>query len=492
MNNNNQNSKIIFLFLLLIVGFIDISAKEFQVPGDEFTIIVKPERNNTVQIQNALSYKTNKWLRIILEGTFYVDKTLQTKKEKTIIEFSPNSKIIFTNTLSSGINIIHNNCIIRNGKITGTGKSSNNFYKGYGILLSGVDNCEISNVTLEKISGNNILLLQSRGKGCSNNIIKNNSIVSPVFKLNTSGDEAGILLGYSGNGYSHNNNTIDNNIIDGNNILKIGIGIIGHGVGNTFKNNRIHNCRNYGIICYESQTIGTSLSKSNVNNNIIRNIGEIENIRTPKGMGIYLMKSSNSIVSNNKVYDTLKNSDRTETLPAGSISINGSPYTIVKNNLIDGSQMYGIASAYSFNSQFMGNTIQNTRKSGAYFINMNDVIVKGNIFKNIGEVVIKGYFEDTSRPNLINQIDVDVYKNIPTGENFVITENTFYTDHNILYFTGTNANLKQNYKGNKVKNNKFEDNRIFGNNKKILTEKVAFRIDEKGTNTIKNNKFSIE
>jgi hypothetical protein len=43
------------------------------------------------------------------------------------------------------------------------------------------------------------------------------------------GDDAGILLGYSGDGYFHENNIITNNEIDGNNILKIGAGIIGHG-----------------------------------------------------------------------------------------------------------------------------------------------------------------------------------------------------------------------------------------------------------------------
>ncbi len=484
-----MKKKFNILIVLLLTHTIVSLANVIQAQSSDTIILrLQPSKDCTAQVQNALSHNTNKWLHIIIDGTFFLNQAVETKKDRTIIEFTPNSKFVFQNSQSSGITIKNNNCIVKNGKIQGNGTSSKSFYQGYGILIHGVDNCLISNMTFEKISGNNILLLQTK-KGCNNNQIRNNTIINPVFDLGVNGDEAGILLGYSGYGYSHNNNIIENNFIDGGDVLKIGVGIIGHGKGNVFRGNNIQNLRNYGIISYESEFTDVNLSESIIDNNTIRNIGEVGRSKTPKGMGIYLMKSNNSLVSENKVYNTLRNSDQNETLSPGAISISASPNTIVRNNVVDGSFMYGITSDYSFNSKFINNIISNTRKSGAYFINMNNIIVKGNSFRNIGEVVLKGYFEDTSLQYIKDQMRIDTYKNIRTGNNFIISENSFYTDQNVLFFTGSDPDKSKKYKGNRIARNKFENNRIIGNNKRPLNEKIAFRIEDSGSNIVRNNEF---
>jgi hypothetical protein len=237
---------------------------------------------------------------------------------------------------------------------------------------------------------------------------------------------------------------------------------------------------------YESKDKDTTLYNNLIKNNIICNIGEVNPKKTVKGMGIYLMKCSTSIVTGNRVYNTLRNSDETETLGAGAISISLSPNTIVSNNFVDGSYMYGLVSDYSFGSKFIKNTVQNTRKSGAYFMNMNDILVTGNTFKNIGAVVLRGYFEDTSLPYIKEQMSINKYKNINTGNNFRIVNNKFFTDKDVLYFIGTLGDKDGKFI-NKIRNNLVENNQIIGNPKK-QEELIHFRQEVSGSNNIRNNK----
>lgn len=480
-------NRILSAILLMSVIVVKLSANT----QDTLTLRLMPTSNNDYElIQNALNNKTNSYLKIILNGNFSIDKTLQTTRTNTMIELEGNSYLQIKNEKNGGIILAHNNCVVRGGNIRGNGKSSPDFYSGYGVLLTGVDNCIVQNVNFTKISGMAVFLFTAGKKGCRFNQIINNRIADPAMNLGLLGDDAAIFLGYSGEGYSHDNNTIKNNFIDGNDILKIGIGIIGHGRDNTFEGNTIQNLRNYGIISYESLYFDTTLSGTKVINNIVRNIGEVGNNKTVKGMGIYLMKSKSSIVSDNEVYNTLRNSDQTETLAPGAISVSLSENTIVKNNIVDGSFMYGITCDYSFNSQIINNTIMNTRKSGAYFINTNDILVSGNTFKNMGEVAIKGYFEHTNQPYIHEQLNVDTYKNVSTGNNFIIENNKIYTNQNILFFTGTEPDRSRGYKGNRIGYNRFENNTIIGNNRNNLSEKIAFRTETSGTNIIRNNAFS--
>jgi hypothetical protein len=119
---------------------------------------------------------------------------------------------------------------------------------------------------------------------------------------------------------------------------------------------------------------------------------------------------------------------------------------------------------------------------------MNDVKISGNTFKNIGEVVIKGYFENTSLPRIQEQLRDNRYKNIDTGNNFTVTNNKFYTNKDILYFEATGKDLSQNYKGNKLNNNVVENNEVIGNFKK-QNELVHFRQEISGNNFIQKNRI---
>ncbi len=453
------------------------------------TLIINLKPTNTkydnTAIQNAMNIRAGNNLKInFKKGIYSLNKTLVTTRPHTFLNFERGSVIQFTDEKSSGFLVQHDYFTLSNVHIKGNSRSSMNFYEGYGVMVNGASYCRIFGNTFEGISGNNIFLYpSSSGKGCNYNIIKDNYFKNPAFNVSRNGDESAILLGYSGANYSHDNNIIENNIIDGNNILKIGIGIVGHGKYNLINNNRIANVSAYGIISYESQNLGNTLCNTSIICNEISNVGETGLNRTVKGMGIYLMSSTKSIVSRNVIYNSLINSDETETLGAGAISVSLSPNVIVESNIIDVSYMYGIVSDYSFGSSFVGNTISNTRKSGMYFINMNDVSVKGNVFRKMKTVAIKGYFENTSLPYIQEQMVSDKYKNIETGNNFVISGNKFFTDNDVLFFTGHKEDIFKKYPGNLIRNNIFEKNTITGSNKKI-EDLVVFTNNVIGSNKV--------
>lgn len=467
--------------LLLLQFFFQPS---YANQKDTLTLTILPSNNDFSAIQNALNNKADAVLKIILKGNFYVDKTLETTRQNTLLQFTPGSSLHLLNKNSGGIVIAHNDCTVKGGTIIGNGISTTNFYKGFGILLSGVNNCTVQNMSFTKISGIAVFLSLAGNKGCNEDQVLDNRITNSVMDLGGKGDEAGILLGYSGNGYFHRNNVIKGNYVDGNNILKIGIGIIGHGDGNSFLNNQVYNCRSYGIISYESTYTDVSLHRTYIIDNTIKNIGEVGARKTVKGMGIYLQKSMNSIVKGNKIYNTLRNSDQTESLGAGSISISGSVNTIVDDNFIDGSFMYGFTNDYSFGSTFTNNTVENIRKSGAYFMNVNNVKVANNTFRSIGEVVFKGYFQNTSLKSIKAQWKIDTYLNLTTGQNILIEDNKIYKPKDILYFTGSKPLNGES--GNKIKNNNFKNNTIYGISKKI-PEMVNYREDVINSNRISNN-----
>lgn len=486
-NYKKPHSHRFYKIILSILFCGIIMLVQGQTNQEILKIVVKPGANDFQAIQNAMDNNTSKNLTIILDGNFVVNQTLVSKKNNTTIEFTKGSQITTTSNENGILLFIHNNCVVQNGKFIGNGKSATTYYTGFGVQLADTDNCKVINCSFENISGLSIFLSYSK-KGCKNSLIKGNHISKPAMYMKEIGDEAGIMLGYSGDGYFHENNLITLNEIDGNNVLKIGAGIIGHGKNNTFSLNKISNCLNYGIISYESVYTDISLTGSKILDNEIRNIGETGNRLTVKGMGIYLMKSMNSLVKGNKVYNTLRNSDKSESLPAGAISTSGSVNTTVENNIIDGSYMYGFVNDYSFNSNFNSNFVKNTRRSGAYFVNVNDVTVRDNHFENIGEVVFKGYFENTGLQYIKDQWKIKNYLNQSTGSNIRIENNYIVSDKDLLFFRGTGKKEKQ--LENKIKNNTFVNNIIKRSSGISVTdESIAFREVDGNTNVISNNKI---
>ncbi len=423
------------------------------------------------------------------KGNYDIKETLVIENSNISFIFEKGSKLINKNNQNGLILVKGNNFNLQNLELIGNNISANDIYGGYGVMLYGVNNAKIINCKFKNISGVNIFLTRNnKGDGCEKVLIENNKISSPAMNFSDYGDESGILLGYSGDNYFHKDNIIRNNSIDGNDKLKIGIGIIGHGDNNLIENNKVSNCLAYGIVAYESVYTDKSLFRTKIISNIVENIGEVDNKKTKKGMGIYLMKSQNSFVLNNKIINTLRNSDQSETLGAGGISLNGAINTIVKGNEIDNSFMYGIVNAYAFNSSIENNVIKNVRKSAIYLINVNDVKITENTIDSNNDVMIKGFFENTSTDYIKKMWKIEKYSNINTGNNIDIFNNKFIKPKEILYFY-TNLNKGKDYKENLISNNNFYNNIIYTNENENINSLIKFTSGK--NNKIENNKFLI-
>lgn len=423
-------------------------------------------------------------LVIKMIGNFVLYSPLLIDRENVILSFVKGSKITLLGN-AGGIIINANKVSIENGFFYGDGKSPSSFYDGFGILLNGVKDCKIISNQFYSLRGNGIYLApNSKNMGCEANMISLNKFSFEQGDVMRP-DASGIILGYSGIGYAHNRNVISENTIDGADRLKIGVGIIGHGSKNIFEKNVIRNCLDYGIICYESTNTDTALLNSSVINNFVTNIGQIGNAQTVKGMGIYLMKSMNSVVYGNKVKNVLRNSDRSETLGAGAITISGAFNCKVENNEIDGSAMYGFVNNYSFNSTFVNNKVYRSDKSAVHLVNVSNVYIKNNLFKYINEVIFKGYFENTKMPYIQQQWAKPKFVDRPTGIEIELSGNVIYRNGEILYFTGAPA--LDALPANLIGNNKFYGNKIIGKATNA-NDRVAFR-NTSNSNKIYNNTY---
>ncbi|WP_449437255.1 glycosyl hydrolase family 28-related protein [Pedobacter steynii] len=440
-------------------SYKSLNVKSFGAKGDGVT-------DDSFSIQQALDNASSSKTSVVFSGgTYKISKTLFTKKPFTRLVFSGGATIINSTNGLGILEIGHNNCSLENAIIIGSDISSGQIYTGFGVKLFGVQNCVIKGNSFAKISGVSILLLRKDTSGCSNNTISFNSIKEQALTLSNGFDASAILLGYSGTGYYHNNNLISNNNIDGNKRTNHGIAIIAHGRNNRVTSNNIENCLRYGILAYASKDEPNVLSGTIISGNTIRNIGAVDGTKNNMGMGIYLMKSHNSSIKNNVVENTLINSDRTETLASGAISINNSIGCVVEDNDINGSGMYGIVNLYGFNCSIVNNRVKGIRKSGVFLKNANSVIISKNVFSDIGEVTIKGNFGNTSKKAYASNGLLDLQKNVSTGMGISIKSNTFNGPKSqLVYFTGEKSDPNQNYTGNKLGNVVIENNIIKNKN----------------------------
>ncbi|PUB28532.1 parallel beta-helix repeat protein [Elizabethkingia sp. YR214] len=469
-------------FMLIMTDFLFSQ----QVVGDTLVSQITPQ--NVTSINNILKNKINRPQKIIFEsGKYYFDNVLSTNSDNILFEFKKGSVIYLKDNVHGFLLIQNDNITVKNLTLIGNGTSSNSFYEGYGILVMGSNNTKIRNSKFSKISGNAIFLYMKGKTGCRNSIIENNIISDPAFNISKNGDESAILLGYSGDGYFHENNIIRKNIIDGNNILKVGIGIIGHGRNNTIENNTISNLLAYGIIAYESKYVDNALNGTKITGNKISNIGEIGNNKTFKGMGIYLQKSHSSLVDSNIITNVLRNSDRSETLGQGAISLGASANVQATNNSISGSEMYGIVAAYADGSKIFNNKISNVRKSGIYLINLNNVIIQKNIFTNIQEVVFKGFFGNTKNAIYSQNKPLMQYRDQNTGHGIIISGNTLNAPLAILNFTGQKT--VNNFMGNDIYGNVFKNN-IINNPQNTVSNSIQFQFQKDNSNVVKDNKIN--
>ncbi len=458
---------------------ITINVKDAGAKGDGTT-------DDYAAITKALSQGTQPAKIYFPAGNYLITKSLSTTHDGTVLSFDKGAKLIIDNSnLEGGILLKNNSCSVIGAYIQGNNISSKAMVRGFGIELLGVSDCKVLNCTLYQIGGPSIFLYSKGNAGCHQCLIDGNIITEPAFDRKINQDAPGIMVGYSGNGYFHTNITISHNTVDGNEKIAHGIAMIGHAHDVLIANNNVKNCLRYGIITYNSIYTVMTVKNMNVIHNVVDNIGD-RSKPNPYGMGIYIMESHYSIIRGNKVTNTLINTDNSELLPPGAISLNGSIECVVDSNTVQVSHKYGIMIDEGFNTTVTNNIIDNTGMSGIYLSNTSGNMVSGNTLTHIKDYAVKGFFVHTSRKGFDN-LNIDQYKNSPTGQNITITNNNFSTSRTdrAIYMMGDQPNPSTNYVGNQIQNIKVFNNTIHMQNHS--PDFVHFEREVGGTNSAHDN-----
>lgn len=422
------------------------------VLGELKTIKVTPQNFNKVFEQINTNKKGNVVQYVFASGNYIIESPILLSSSNLTLTGSTKN-VVFKLKNQNGIVIKGSNIKINNIKFEGSNISAKDFYSGYAILLVGTQNVNISNNVFSRVSGNNIMALPAGTRGCKDVKIIANTFKSPAYTSTIIGaDNSAILLGYSGIGYSHESILIESNRIDGGNVLNHGVGVLGHGKNIIVKNNTISNFLSYGVLFYETADDEFSLTNNSIIGNTITNIGEVGNKKTKKGMGIYLMKSHSTVIENNILDNVMRNSDKSETLASGAISINGGQNCTVVNNTILSSNMYGIVPAYAFNTIIESNKILQTARANLYFISCSDLVIQGNDFNSSSRDYIKGFLAHTSSqdglPSNVRGLD--------TGTDIAIKNNFFDNNMSTLDLLIRDNNKKSSsgitIDGNYIKN----------------------------------------
>ena len=412
-----------------------------------FTLINSLDNKIRLNIKSGTSadkinhlIRSNKGRNIELfftKGKYYFDNIILLDQDNLTLTAIPKS-VSFNLSQKGGILIKGRNIIVSNLDLVGKNQSAKDMYSGYGIMILGATNIKLTNNTFSNISGTNIAILPDKSNGAFNVDITENKFHNHNFKMPLASDNSAILIGYSGKHYMHRNINISYNIIDGSNKLNNGVSVIGHAENINVTNNIISNFLSYGIVMYESDNDPFTLRGNNISYNKITNIGEINNNKTKKGMGIYLMKSHFTNISHNVLQNVLRNSDQSETLATGGIALNGTQGCKVMNNEIVSSNMYGIVTAYSFDTLLEKNKFGNTIKENLYFISNNDLKIYNNIFTGQKGSYIKGFLSNTSsQKDLPSNV-----RNIDTGYGIEIANNVFDSETSNLEIVLQNKKFK--------------------------------------------------
>ena len=336
-------------------------------------------------------------------GIYILNSALNISNTNIRLIGAKNTVLKATGSGMNTINILADDVSISNISFLGSGLKSGNSSTA-AIVLSGVDNCNISNCNFTDISGGAIYLSWSLNegvyRGCNYNTIKNNTIINCVNadEVGAHPDGAAIRIGYSQTGYFHTHNIVDGNYIDNKFKSDFGIAVEGHGYGNRVINNTVTNCVAYGILMYE--TAYGDGSEALVYNNIvdsnnISNIGYQDSTLPSgdrfKGMGIYLQKSHYTVVSNNTITNACINVGD-EVLAQGAIALGTSYGCSVTGNSVLESNRDGIYISLSFNTTIIGNSIQSSTRHGIKLQDSSNLIVSGNTIKDSNDSAIRGTF----------------------------------------------------------------------------------------------------
>lgn len=413
----------------------------------------------------------------ILNGPLRIDKPVQL--------LLSNETVLKVNNSIGGILVFGSHFSISGGKMMCMNTNQSAYNEGFGILMAGVDSCSISNLTITDFPISGIIMIPDGNKGCGYNRIFNNKFISAENSGLKFLDKSAIMLGYSGSGYSHDYNVIENNAIEGNYAIHHGIALIGHGKNNLLKGNTISRCASYGITLYE--IVSNAIDYTIVNNQVVGNqismIGNKAVGESIKGMGIYLMKTSATIVRENTITNVLVNNGRDEPLPPGSIALNTSLNCIVQDNIVTNSGKYGLAAVYAKNLIIRNNQVSATGYQPIFICYSNDVSIKDNTLSSEGKEIVKLKFGNTNEVGLPKDafkyefyqqetgmnIKVDSnFINVNKAKNVIFLEGpasssgalSLSVSNNILNMEGKEILQQGNYKGKIIlKNNAFKANR---------------------------------
>lgn len=405
---------------------------------------------------------------VVLTKNYVVSATLNLNVPNTVVWLRKGASVKIT-AQQSVFKINADNCKILEGEIEGFGSASSVYSTGAGIVLNGVKGCEISYTKISKTGGAPILLLAtSTNKSCVDNVIAYNDI-DCTLPTKRGFDTGAIMMGYTNeqsNNYSHDHNHIYANNVDGGWVVDHGASLIGWGKRNTFSQNKIVNCLEYGIVVYQSPYVDNKLFDNIVTGNFIDGVGHITDNLSFKGMGIYLQKSDSSIVSNNIVRNTIKGNNGDDGLARAAIAINGCNSTVVDSNIIVNSARYGIQLAQCFDCKATNNSLDNVVEDGIRITHSSKLKVTGNSGRRIGRYGVFVYSADRTT----GRADT----NGPSGDNIDILFNDIESTSEGIWSNSLNLS------------NAFKYGSIIGNT--IKSPAISIYIDNSVSANISGNK----
>lgn len=475
-------------FLLSFCLFLSFFSHEKRYDVTKYGILPSDNKDDSRMLQlliNKIATTSNVEL-FFPAGVYDFTNTVEVNIPNLKLLFEDNAVIKLRTSNNGAFWVKRDGFEVHNATFIGNRTWSNDVYKGYGILLAGVNNAIIKDSSFKNISGCAIFLIRSGNKGCSNNLLTNNRIENGNKKGKIYQASSAILLGLSGDGYSHDNNVIEGNFIDGGREINYGINISAHGNGNIIKNNEVKNFLNYGILSYESDYGKYKLTRTHILNNKVSYIGAKTGTTNSMGMGIYLMQSHFSVVKNNIINNVLLNSDNSETLSRGAIALGGAVNCIIENNSISASGRYGIYSSYGFGNKFINNKIEHVEKDGIFLLNSSNNVISKNYMNYIKRDFIRGAFGNMQNFIYAQRNFLDEYRVFASGRNITISENELVGETSRIYMEGGMPGQK-----NKIRINNLEGIEISNNSFKGQKSSVAIMLrNENGKrNTISNNLF---
>lgn len=338
------------------------------------------------------------------------DKNYTIEGLNDIIIFGNNSNINLNKTTDSFIKFKNMDTLtIKNLKISSETSSRNS--SCYGIILENVNNFLIENVQVEGSNGAGIFLSNCTNGSIRNCLVKNtladgihitnkckNIEVCNNKVLECSGDDSIAVVSYVNDNDYCENIKIDNNTCI--NSQARGITNIG-GKYIYITNNYINNTASSSILVNRDSTYNTLTPVNTViSNNQIYNSGKNTN---PKGnlYGVEISESDSTIIENNIVKNSEKRGISTSSTAKNVICINNTFSSGGDLNQFIGAENYIISN----------NTFEGNNKEGLVIKNSKNSIVTDNIFKNnsCGETAstYNLYIVGCSNINATNNISVD-------------------------------------------------------------------------------------